>query len=225
MTDVVSITYKGIEYTMRDLSDMPMAELIELHNDLAQEQELMMVVRFENRTIGMKRTWDRLLFSVPAPVQEQPAPAAEEAPVQERGMSPETIVEAEKEAHELYEALRPGIEAQGLPTTPKVGGTSARKKREMYFNFPIGKEIKVPRAGTLRAVVLEKLLAKGLTFDEVIEVVKKFDAERAAKGVDMKGADQNPERRAYEIVRIINYYLGYGLKHTDGVITAFDKKA
>ena len=212
MTDEVAITYKDVEYTLKDLSDMPMVDLIELHNDLAQDQDKNMVTRFETRGIGIKRVWD-MLRSIP-PVVSEPMPA-------------ETIAEAEKEADELYEALRPGIEAQGLAPAPVVEAVkpSARKKREMYFQLPLKSEIKPARKGTLRYRVLQKLLAEGLTFDQVIQEVKDFDADRAKAGVDMKGSDKHPERRAYEIVRIVHYYLGYGLKQSpEGVITAFDKK-
>lgn len=228
MNDAISIEWNGTHYTLKDLMELPMAQLVSIHNEIGAQRELDPVERFAARPVGAKRTWDRLMMTLPVlddvPLSEQGkhdnpvgeivlpsaglatlTPPEEDAPVQERALSEETVVPVQEPA-------------------PKKGGAE-RRKREMYFNFPVKSEIKPARPGTLRYRVLAKLLDGGLTFSQVIDEVKSFDADRRAAGVDMRGSDENPDRRAYEIVRIIHYYLGYGLRQSpEGVITAFDKK-
>lgn len=97
--------------------------------------------------------------------------------------------------------------------TKKVG-----KGREKHFNFPVGPEIKESRGDTLRTRVRDLLQSSGgATFDEVIAVVKKFDDDRNI-------AQKNVDRRAYEVVRILHYVLGYGLtQNSDGKIFLVSK--
>lgn len=84
-------------------------------------------------------------------------------------------------------------------------------KRKMLFKFPAEKEIRPPKAGTLRAQVLEAM-RRGVTYNDVVMLVKDFDRQR---GVDEK----NVERRAYEVVRLLHYYCGYGMdQDVNGVI-------
>jgi len=221
VSDVVSITYDGVQYTMRDLGELPMSELTSLHNRLANDMHGNPVDRFASKAIGMKRTWDYLRRTLPVDQRPEtvPEPPAEEEPAQ--GYIPEDHMEATEV--EVKETLK--TEAFPEETPKKTGGASNRRKRDMYFTFPVKSEIKAARPGTLRHRVLEKMLSNGLMFDEVVNEVKLFDEERRKAGVDMKGSDSHPERRAYEVVRLIHYYLGYGLKQdADGRIRAYGKK-
>lgn len=94
--------------------------------------------------------------------------------------------------------------------------TPPKKKRRMRFVFPYDGDdrLRTIRQGpTLRAGCI-KLLEKGATFDQVKELVVAFDKQRDKPVKSL-------ERRAYEIVRIMHYYLGYGLDHDmeTGIIT------
>ena len=84
---------------------------------------------------------------------------------------------------------------------------AARKTRGMSFNYAFkGAEqlrtIKNPMS--LRAVVLSEL-EKGATFEEVVDTVEQFDN---AKGREPK----NLKQRAYEVIHLLNHYVGYGLR-------------
>lgn len=103
--------------------------------------------------------------------------------------------------------------------TPRVGGV--RKTRIMRFTFAPDEEIttlKDPNTLRGRCVVL---LKQGATFEQVKELVLQFDKDTGRKTV--------PEfvgRRAYELVRILHYHLGYGIKHDieSGIIQLTTKK-
>lgn len=89
---------------------------------------------------------------------------------------------------------------------PKKKGE--RKKRGMRFVFPFnGREHlrSVRDEESLRGMCVD-LLTAGATFDEVEKLVVEFDKRR-------KRDPQHIERRAYELVRIMHYYLGYGIAH------------
>lgn len=77
-------------------------------------------------------------------------------------------------------------------------------KRTKVFRFPVGDEIKKTKPGTLRASVVDALRA-GATFEEVVLVVQVFDAKRNV-------AEKNIERRAYEVIRLVHFWCGYGLR-------------
>jgi len=80
--------------------------------------------------------------------------------------------------------------------------------RQMHFTFPVDAAgIKpVKQDGSLRASCVNLLIGDGATLAEVVKLVEAFDARRGK-------AVGNVERRAYELVRIMHYYLGYGMKH------------
>ncbi len=105
--------------------------------------------------------------------------------------------------------------------------TTEAKRRPMRFVFRpekvireckvTAKNMKSGSTKTLRQRALDKLLTKkGATFEEIKQVVLDFDKDRGVK-------PKNHERRAYELVRLIHYYLGYGLKeHGDHIIAYTD---
>ena len=102
-----------------------------------------------------------------------------------------------------------------------------RKPRGMRFVFPAEDHVRECRGSiknsvsgdsrTLRQRVLAAMRdGTGATFEEIIEIVRGFDADRRV-------AEKNVERRAYEVARIIHYYLGYGLRQNGSRIVAFKK--
>lgn len=111
--------------------------------------------------------------------------------------------------------------AESKPTAAPAPRT--RKKRGMRFVFRPETKIRECK-GTARTNSKDKrslrhravdLLLKGASFTEVVALVKQFDKEC---GKEPKFLD----RRAYELVRIVHYYLGYGLRQdSSGRITAY----
>ena len=95
----------------------------------------------------------------------------------------------------------------------------ARNVRKRYFKFPLSNEgVKTAKAGSLRGRVVVLLKQGGKTFNDVLAEIKRFDADRGV-------APHNDERRAYEVIRIIHYQLGYGIDHdqTTGVLTLIEE--
>lgn len=90
---------------------------------------------------------------------------------------------------------KPGSEPAPPPASDPPKQRAERKKRGMRFVFPAEKEIKPVREGTARAKALAILLRDGGgTFADV----------QAATGWN--------EKQAYEGIRLLHYYSGYGLK-------------
>jgi hypothetical protein len=92
-------------------------------------------------------------------------------------------------------------------TKPKA----ERKKREMRFVFPFhGQDQlrKIQSMDSLRGTVYAALSPTGATFAEVVKLVEAFDKRRGH-------GPGHVERRAYEVVRLLHYYVGYGLKQDD----------
>lgn len=97
-------------------------------------------------------------------------------------------------AGDKADAGKPAAAPAPKPATPPAG-KKERKKRGMRFVFPAEKEIKPVREGTARAKALAVLTqANGGTFEEV-----------------QKATGWN-EKQAYEGIRLLHYYSGYGLK-------------
>jgi len=112
------------------------------------------------------------------------------------------------------------VETETAPAPAKV-----KKVRKMHFEFKPDNDgirtVKSPESLRGRAVTL---LAKdkdgngGATLGQVKSLIEKFDLKRG------KGNAETIDRRAYELVRIMHYYLGYGItKNEDGVITIYTK--
>lgn len=67
---------------------------------------------------------------------------------------------------------------------------------------------------TLRKRAVDLLTGEGATFSQVEKMVEKFDKDRGV-------ASKFVERRSYELVRLVHYYLGYGLKQEGNKIIAY----
>lgn len=85
------------------------------------------------------------------------------------------------------------------------------------FNYPVKDRVRIVQNPTSLRGRLVNLLQNGATFDQVVATVQDFDV---ARGVESK----NVERRAYEAVRLLHSYVGYGLITNDeGVIQLVGK--
>lgn len=97
------------------------------------------------------------------------------------------------------------------------------KRRGMRFVFPLGDEIRDCKVTSHKTTGSDKtlrarcrdLLDEGATFEQVKELVVSYDKDRGKPG-----RPERLEHRAYELVRLMHYYLGYGLAHdqTTGII-------
>lgn len=89
-------------------------------------------------------------------------------------------------------------------------GKQQRKKRGMRFAFPfhgIANLRTIQRDESLRGRVRD-LLKKGAFFTDVVKEVEAFDKDRGS-------TPGHVERRAYEVVRLLHYYVGYGLRQDE----------
>ena len=141
------------------------------------------------------------------------------------GLSVEPIPDLETGIRYVWEALKLwGIKSKQVtrpitsarePIIPKRRKNS--KWVSMRFNFPyLGddrlRKIRDPKS--LRGLA-HQALNKGATFQEIIQIVKKFDRDRGKS----PGWE---ERRAYEVIRLLHHYIGFGVKQTeDGRIYTF----
>lgn len=104
---------------------------------------------------------------------------------------------------DVAEQLDPVATQQPQPEKKEV----QRKTRIMRFKFKPMKEIKHLRnPNTLRGRCVGLLSGEGATFEEVEDLVRAYDEEQGKE-------QKNITRRAYELVRIMHYYLGYGIHH------------
>ncbi len=103
--------------------------------------------------------------------------------------------------------------AKATPAAPKV--KKERKLRGMRFVFKPEDTIRECKGSlktnsgdsrTLRKRAVDTLTkGKGATFVEMQALVAAFDKERKTPTVNL-------ERRTYELIRLMHYYLGYGLR-------------
>lgn len=99
-------------------------------------------------------------------------------------------------------------QATDQPSPEAEAPTTERKRRGMYFVFPFhGKDKMRAVRGTtsLRAQAI-KLLLRGAKMENVEALVATWDQERGV-------ASKHVDRRAYELVRLIHYHVGYGISH------------
>jgi hypothetical protein len=96
----------------------------------------------------------------------------------------------------------PDAEKKPAAEAAKGKKTAERKTRGMRFVFPVGKEIKTVKEGSKRHMAMTLLLRpEGATFEQV---QKKTGWER---------------KDCYEGIRLLHYYVGYGMfQDADGTI-------
>lgn len=114
---------------------------------------------------------------------------------------------------------KPAAKASAPAKTSTSAPVTSRKMREMHFNFKPDRDgiRQVKNEDSLRGRTVA-MLKKGGTLPQVKQLIKVFDHDRG------KGNAKTIDRRAYELVRIMHYYLGYGVRKNDkGVITIYTK--
>lgn len=115
------------------------------------------------------------------------------------------------------------------PEVEEVKSVQIKKpKKEVFKKLRIRrftlKPTEKPRilkdANTLRGRCATLLLAGG-NFEDVKSLVRQFNEERAKPA-----SEEKVERRAYELVRIMHYYLNYGINHNieTGLIQLYAKQ-
>jgi len=181
-----TVTFRGQTHSFERLEALTGPALVSLYNEVAPLVKANTVNRFSDHRTAARRTWGILVSYAEKGVEEAPAPKAEP-----------------KKAEE------PATRAKAEPKAPREKKAKANKKPHgMYFNFPVGKpEVQrgVRDGDTLRGRAVE-LLLNGATFDKVERLVEQFDADKGRQS-------KHVTRRAYELVRIMHYYLGYGIRH------------
>lgn len=167
-----------------DLNSMSMTQLVDLYNAKADVLGEKQVKRFSDRKTAVRRV-EAIVDRKPEKAQPQPR------------SNPEVPDEVEQEAAGEFPI---GEMAEAAKVEPK--------KSRMRFVFPLHdpKAIKDIKGKTSLRAQARELLLGGATFAQVEQLVERFDKER---GKD----SENVERRAYELVRIMHYYLGYGVSH------------
>lgn len=203
--------------TATNLRNLKSSELVTLYNTAAAKLGVRPVNKFSDKETAISRT-RTLLSKVGTEVTAEevrrtssfPPPAPE--PATQEGIvctPPPAMPKVSKRMPKPAKAPKTGP----MDNLPKVGN-------RMSFAFKPLSSPKAPKstATTLRSLCYARML-KGCTFPEVITLIKEFDAGRG------KGNDNTIERRAYELVRLMHYALGFGISHDEstGVIKLYTK--
>lgn len=187
------------------LDQMTGPELVELYrlvkSNLGEEVR---TSRFSDSATGIKRTWEAL--------QAFDAASDESLGADDKFEMSQAELDAQKgrAKTELTDADKKQIKDEA--DDRKASQPKTRKPRGMRFVFPAGDEIKSVRPGTFRAKLVELFsTGKGATFDEAM----------AATWGSKKGMDEETAKKTtYEGIRLLHYYVGYGMKQdADGRIT------
>lgn len=187
--------------TTQNLSTLSSGELAGIYNNAAVALKRQPVKRFKDRATAQRRTTAilaNLAVANNSGIDTAPVAPAPKKKVAAKPAAPKKKAVAKK------------------PAAPK----KERKKRGMRFVFPFhgADHLRSLRdSETLRGQCVD-LLKGGAKFDKVEALVERFDA---SKGRPSKFV----ERRAYELVRIMHYYLGYGISHKDGEIKLHTREA
>lgn len=123
---------------------------------------------------------------------------------------------AVRRAIAITERLTAVLEERAKEVVP-APAKPARRFRTKRFVFKPDADIRpVKGNGSLREQCID-LLKVGAKFEDVEGLVAKFDQDRGKETVNL-------ERRAYELVRIMHYYFGFGIRHDvdgDGTIQIY----
>ena len=164
------------------------AEQISLYNLIASNLGQPPVRKFADRKAGAKRIVAKLIEYDKEMNEEHAADP-----------DPETETPAEDKP-------KPATKPKKTPAKDKR--KVERKKRGMRFVFPFNgpdHQRAVQNDESLRGQCVT-MLKKGAKFADVEQLVVDFDKEHKRK-------PKHVERRAYELVRIMHYYLGWGVGH------------
>ncbi len=180
--------YNETTYTQDRLNGMSSMGLVALHNAICRQlggEHDKPVNRFSDKKTGVERT-----TKLGKMLEERSSPVTLEAKVQAQEAKMRALTPEEPKAKPAP-APRKKVEPRSTPQGP-------RKVREMRFVFPAKDEIKGHRPGTHRSTLVELLSREeGATFEEC----------QKATGWDKK--------TTYEGIRLLHYYVGYGMKQDD----------
>lgn len=104
--------------------------------------------------------------------------------------------------------------------TEEKPAAKERRVRQKRFVFPVKDKIQAVRdPDCLRQKLIDGLTGKGATFEEMEEITREFDRQRGKQPF-------NIERRTYEGMRLLHFYVGYGMRHdmVTGLITLVEPK-
>ena len=170
------------------------SELVAEYNRAATIIGANIVRKFSDRTTGVRRTQKMQDAAAQAVVELKP----KAAPKLKADPKPKAKAKA-----------APKAKAKAAPK-PKAEKTAAMR-RGMRFVFPYHGDASlssIQREDSLRGRAIAKLKGDGATYEDIVGVVKQFDADRGH-------GPGNVERRAYELIRLLHYYVGYGLRQDE----------
>jgi hypothetical protein len=228
--------------TATNLRTLKSSELVTLYNTAATKLGVRTVTKFSDKETAISRT-RAIMAKVGTEVTAEevrrvssfPPPPA--LPVVEAANSP--VDAASEPAGEI--ALRKARtsvapaapKGERLPKAPK--GTVRKttpppaagpmdnlpKLNRMSFNFKPLSSAAPPKgsASSLRALCFARMSKVPCTYQDIVDLIKGFDAGRG------KGNANTIDRRAYELIRLMHYALGYGIKHDEvtGLISLYTK--
>jgi hypothetical protein len=176
------------------IDNMSGQELVEAYNVAATIIGANIVRKFSDRTTGLRRTkkmQDAARDPNQAVVSLKPMPASTTEPKPKATPKPKAKATSKAKKAKAEKAA---------PT-----------RRGMRFVFPYHGDASlssIQREDSLRGRAIAKLKGDGATYEDIVGVVKQFDADRGH-------GPGNVERRAYELIRLLHYYVGYGLRQDE----------
>ena len=234
---------------MNNLRSMKSSELVALYNTAAEKLGMRTVNKFSDKETAISRT-KAIMQKVGTEVTVEevrrvssfPPPPSVEEPV----CTPEPY--GTPDATPAFNEAKPVSLPPPAPTGKRLAKVASRPRRSseltrqdkirlaelvgtpgpldnlpkenrMSFSFKPLSTAHAPKgsANSLRSLCYAKMI-KGCKFADVLAIVQQFDAGRG------KGNANTIDRRAYELVRLMHYALGFGISHSeDGTIKLYTK--
>lgn len=235
---------------MTNLRNLKSSEIVALYNTAAEKLGMRTVNKFSDKETAIARTRAIMQkvgtevtaeevrrvssFPPPAPATDDgqvctpeptPAPKAEEATLGAPSAAPSAAVSTTPSGGKRVAkvAKRAPIARQATERktiTPPTGPLdNLPKENRMSFSFKPLSTAHAPKgsATSLRSLCYSKMI-KGCKYSDVVQIVEQFDAGRG------KGNANTIDRRAYELVRLMHYALGFGIHHAeDGTLKLYTK--
>jgi hypothetical protein len=194
---------------MINLRTLKSSELVSMYNAAAEKLGVKGVNKFADKETAIVRT-KALMAKLGTEVADAEVKRVSTIPPAP-GL-PKDLVETTTKV-EPRATKRPTVApaAKAKTIAPKAAkATKEKQTRRMSFQFkPMSKQREIKNTASLRALCFEKMSGEGCKFDAVVRLVEKFDNNRGS------GNGETIERRAYELVRIMHYQLGYGIQHDE----------
>lgn len=207
-TTYANAPFVGQPTSVVALSDMSGPDLLGLFNLVTERMGGKRVNKFADKQTAVKRTWAAL----EAHTNYMAKLAEEESDVETQTETQTTAKaqakaakQAEKEAAAQAKAEEKARKAAEREAAKAAKPPVERKKRGRRFVFPALSVIKTAREGSKRALAI-RLLTR----------------EEGAKFEDIQAATGWNDKDAYEGIRLVHYYVGYGMaQDEDGTIRIF----